>query len=79
MKDNSNHQQNLCMVALFFDSGGLGTSSYGVSTRQSGFITKVEQLELKEGRNDSDRGISEMNYALVKEVEIAGVQIWKAI
>lgn len=49
------------------------------STRQSSFITKVEQLEMKKGRNDSDRGISEMNFSLVKEVEIAGVQIWKAI
>ncbi|MBD5101533.1 MAG: hypothetical protein HDT27_02335 [Subdoligranulum sp.] len=49
------------------------------STRQSSFITKVEQLEIKKGRNDSDRGILEMNFSLVKEVEIAGVQIWKAI
>lgn len=49
------------------------------STRQSSFITKVEQLEMKRGRNDSDRGILEMNYSLVKEVEVAGVQIWKAI
>lgn len=49
------------------------------STRQSSFITKVEQLEVKKGKSDSDRGISEMNYSLVKEVEIAGVQIWKAI
>lgn len=49
------------------------------STRQSSFITKLDQLQIKKGRNDSDRGISEMNYSLVKEVEIAGVQIWKAI
>lgn len=49
------------------------------STRQSSFITKLEQLEVIKGKNDSDRGIMEMNYALVKEVEIAGVQIWKAI
>lgn len=49
------------------------------STRQSSFITKVEQLEMKKGKNDSDRGILEMNFSLVKEVEIAGVQIWKAI
>lgn len=49
------------------------------STRQSSFITRVKQLEMKKGRNDSDRGISEMNFSLVKEVEIAGVQIWKAI
>lgn len=49
------------------------------STRQSSFITKVEQLEIKKGGNDSDRGILEMNFSLVKEVEIAGVQIWKAI
>lgn len=32
-----------------------------------------------EGRNDSDRGILPMNFSLVKEVEIAGVEIWKAI
>lgn len=49
------------------------------STRQSSFITSLEQLEVKKGRNDSDRGISEMNSSLVREVEIAGVQIWKAI
>lgn len=49
------------------------------STRQSSFITTVEQLEIKKGRNDSDRGLSEMNWSLVKEVEIAGVQIWKAV
>lgn len=49
------------------------------STRQSSFITKVDQLQMKKGRNDSDRGILEMNFSLVKEVEIAGVQIWKAI
>lgn len=49
------------------------------STRQSSFITKVEQLKIKKGCNDSDRGILEMNFSLVKEVEIAGVQIWKAI
>lgn len=63
----------------FPDEEDCDDQEYLFSTRQSGFITKVEQLELKEGRNDSDRGISEMNYALVKEVEIAGVQIWKAI
>lgn len=49
------------------------------STRRSGFITRLDQLEIKKGRNDSDRGILEMNYSLVREVEIAGVQIWKAI
>ena len=49
------------------------------STRQSSFITKAEQLEIKEGKNDSDRGLLEMNFSLVKEVEIAGVLIWKSI
>lgn len=49
------------------------------STRQSSFISQKEQLQFIEGHNDSDRGISEMNFALVKEVEISGVQIWKAI
>lgn len=49
------------------------------STRQSSFITSVKQISMKEGRNDSDRGILEMNYSLVQEVEIAGVQIWKGI
>lgn len=56
-----------------------GNRSLLFSTRQSSFITEVEQLEIKKGRNDSDRGITEMNFSLVKEVEIAGVQIWKAI
>lgn len=49
------------------------------STRKSSFIQSVNQLEFSDGQNDSDRGILEMNYALVKEVGIAGVQIWKAI
>lgn len=49
------------------------------STRQSSFIHNPEQLKLIDGNNDSDRGILKMNFALVKEVEIAGVQIWKAI
>lgn len=49
------------------------------STRQSSFISQKEQLQFIEGHNDSDRGILEMNFALVKEVEISGVQIWKAI
>lgn len=49
------------------------------STRQSSFIKEVSQLCFKGGKNDSDRGILEMNDSLVKEVEIAGVQIWKAI
>lgn len=49
------------------------------STRQSSFIQNLEQLEFIDGDNDSDRGILKMNFALVKEVEIAGVQIWKAI
>jgi hypothetical protein len=49
------------------------------STRQSSFIQSIKQYEYLDGQNDSDRGISEMNFALVKETEIAGVQIWKAI
>ncbi|MEG1726024.1 MAG: hypothetical protein RR313_11575 [Anaerovoracaceae bacterium] len=49
------------------------------STRQSTFIQNMEQLELIDGKNDLDRGILEMNFALVQEVNIAGVQIWKAI
>lgn len=49
------------------------------STRQSSFIKSMDQLKIINGKNDSDRGISEMNFSLVKEVEIAGVQIWKAI
>lgn len=42
-------------------------------------IHSVSQLRLVKGKSDSDRGIREMNFSLVKEVEIAGVQIWKAI
>lgn len=48
-------------------------------TRQSSFIHSIAQLELSDGKSDSDRGIMEMNFSLVKEVEIAGVQIWKSI
>lgn len=49
------------------------------STRQSTVIRSVAQLRVVAGQSDSDRGILEMNYSLVKEVEIAGVQIWKAM
>lgn len=49
------------------------------STRQSTMIRSADQLTFVDGRNDSDRGIIEMNFSLVKEVELAGVQIWKAI
>lgn len=49
------------------------------STRTSNYIKRVSQLNIENGKSDSDRGILEMNYALVKELEIAGVQIWKAI
>ncbi|MBV4440443.1 hypothetical protein [Clostridium tyrobutyricum] len=52
---------------------------YLFSTRQSSYIKEVSQLNIEDGKSDSDRGRLEMNYALVKEVEIAGVQIWKAI
>lgn len=48
-------------------------------TRQSSYIHSVSQLEIVDGKPDSDRGIMEMNFSLVKEVEIAGVQIWKSI
>jgi len=49
------------------------------STRQSTFIRSSEQLEVKDGKNDAERGINEMNFSLVKETGIAGVQIWKSI
>lgn len=49
------------------------------STRQSSFIKSSKQLKIIDGKSDSDRGIMEMNFSLVKEVEIAGVQIWKSI
>lgn len=49
------------------------------STRQSTLIHSMTQLHVIEGQSDSDRGILEMNFSLVTEVEIAGVQIWKAI
>lgn len=52
---------------------------YLFSTRQSSYIKEVSQLNIENGKSDSDRGILEMNYALVKEVGIAGVQIWKSI
>ena len=47
--------------------------------RKSSFIHAEEQLETMEGDSDSDRGLTEMNYSLVKEVGISGVLIWKAI
>lgn len=49
------------------------------STRQSTMIHSISQLQYVKGRSDSDRGILEMNFSLVKEVGIAGVQIWKAM
>lgn len=49
------------------------------STRQSSFVNNAKQLDLLDGRNDADRGIMNMNFSLVKEVCIAGVQIWKSI
>lgn len=49
------------------------------STRQSSFIKSISALEYLDGQSDSDRGISEMNFSLVKEVGIAGVQVWKSI
>lgn len=49
------------------------------STRQSTLIHYISQLQFVQGKSDSDRGITEMNFSLVKEVEIAGVQIWKAV
>ena len=49
------------------------------STRQSSFIKSIDQLEVIDGKSDSDRGIMEMNFALVKELGISGVEIWKAV
>ncbi|MEG0691812.1 MAG: hypothetical protein RR444_01895 [Oscillospiraceae bacterium] len=49
------------------------------STRQSSFVNNAKQLNLLDGKNDADRGILNMNFSLVKEVCIAGVQIWKSI
>ncbi len=65
-----------------YDSFPYGINSYDdmlFSTRQSTIIHSVSQLQFVDGKSDSDRGILEMNFSLVKEVEIAGVQIWKAI
>ncbi|MBD5118857.1 MAG: hypothetical protein HDT37_07065 [Clostridiales bacterium] len=60
-----------------YEIDGYGDTLF--STRQSTIIHSASQLRLVEGKSDSDRGILEMNFSLVKEVEIAGVQIWKAI
>ncbi len=49
------------------------------STRQSSFVSSIKQLDFLDGKNDADRGIMDMNFSLVKEVGIAGVQIWKSI
>ena len=58
---------------------GRGSDAELHSTRQSSFIAKASQLKLASGPNDSDREILEMNFALVREVELAGTQIWKAV
>lgn len=63
----------------FPSSGILGFGYQMYSTRQSSYIYKYDQLVPVKGKNDSDRGLFRMNFALVKELEIAGVQIWKAI
>ena len=57
--------------------GGYGSNLF--STRQSTLIQSAAQLRFVKGQSDSDRGIEEMNFSLVKEVGIAGIQIWKAI
>ena len=49
------------------------------SSRQSSVVKSYEQLDVIEGKNDSSRGIMEMNYALVKELSIAGTMIWNSI
>lgn len=50
-----------------------------LSTRKSSFLHSESQFKFFDGNSDSDRGLLEMNFSLVKEVEIAGVQIWKSI
>lgn len=60
-----------------YELNGYGDSLF--STRQSTLIQSSAQLQFIEGKSDSDRGILEMNFSLVKEVGIAGIQIWKAI
>lgn len=60
-----------------YELNGYGDSLF--STRQSTLIQSSAQLQFVEGKSDSDRGILEMNFSLVKEVGIAGIQIWKAI
>ena len=49
------------------------------TSKCSSYIKLQEQLEYVDGSNDADRGLMEMNFALVREVGLAGVQIWKAI
>lgn len=48
------------------------------ASQQSSFVVRQSQFAIVDGI-DMDRGRLEMNFALVQEVEIAGVQIWKAI
>lgn len=62
-----------------FSYGLDGVAEELFSTRQSTIIHKVKQLEHTDGKSDADRGLWEMNFSLVKEVEIAGVEIWKAM
>lgn len=62
-----------------FPYGLDGVAEELFSTRQSTIIRTMNQLKPVDGKSDADRGLGEMNYSLVKEVEIAGVEIWKAI
>lgn len=63
-----------------FPYGGIGLENGSLfSTRQSSFVHSANQLNVVDGKNDADRGIMNMNFSLVKEVCIAGVQIWKSV
>lgn len=50
-----------------------------VSSRQSSFIQCQQQRRIVDGKNDSSRSKTEMNFALVREVGLSGVLIWKAV
>ena len=50
-----------------------------LGSRGSSFVKTLTDLEIIEGKNDSDRGVLEMNFSLVKEVSVSGVFIWKAV
>lgn len=66
-------------IAISYDEEYSCEDISEIEGRQSSFVKNEEIEKFKTGRNDSDRGLLEMNFALAKETELAGVLIWNAI